>query len=161
MELLFAYAIATVITMAVAGIAAVMCGNWRILRCAGALLVNWFLGLAISGLIQTDAWQLALVLDSLTAIVILYPPRGEWQGALGISYVAQILIHLSYGFRQYFTGGADAWEYYNWISVIAFAQLFILGGWGIADLRRWSVARHRLDRGRATALPLDRGAQEP
>lgn len=117
-------------------------------RGAVALLVNWIIGMAISIGGWTDAWPVNIPLDAITAGVVLLRPAAKWQAALAVTYCVQIIMHIGYGTRLTLGMGADAMEYYNQLTGVAFLQLAILGGWSI-DLWGRGAFDRRPDRGEA------------
>lgn len=103
--------------------------NGQLVRCAAALAVNWLFGVAF-GLLTgiTDGWWFNILIDSAAAFVILWRPAGKWQAALGVTYCAQIAMHIGYGFLS-LRQANDPMPYYDWLTWVAWAQLLILGGW--------------------------------
>jgi len=161
MTLFIAYCVALAAAMAISLPTALARGDWALVRCALALLANWVIGMAIS-LFWSDAWPSNIVLDAATAYIVLRKPAGKWQAALGVTYCIQIMAHLGYGVRILLGIGADAMEYYNNLTAIAFFQLFLLGGWsGGRAVALWWFDRRGPARGSAAPDPRHSGVAEP
>lgn len=100
-------------------------------RTALAILGNWIAGLVMSipgGI--TDAWAWNIAIDGFAAFVILWRPAGRWQSLLGVSYCAQIAMHIGYGALLLTDQQPDQWSYYDALTRVAWVQLALLGAWG-------------------------------
>ncbi len=155
MSLMMIYAAALALVLMLALASAVSRPAIQLARCAAALGANWIVTGSFTFLVQTDGWWFNLIIDTITAAVMLYRPAGKWQAILGISYVAQLACHVGYGVRITFLGGADATLYYDWLAAIAFVQLFIVGAWGVGGLWNSLGRWHRRHSGAAKARHRD------
>lgn len=111
-----------------------------VLRCTLAVAANWIVGMLVSHAGWVDAWPVNIVIDVLTAWVILRNPAGRWQSILGVSFCAQIAMHVGYGANIILFSHGDMVGYYNALTVVAFLQLAVTGGWN-GDL--WRVRAYR------------------
>ncbi len=74
----------------------------------------------------TEYAAMMIGVDALACIAITWHPAGRWQSVVGLSYVMQIIVHIARIIR-----GADVdFDLYWWaLSLLAFLQLFLIGGW--------------------------------
>lgn len=104
-----------------------MFGSAQMIRTGAAIFANWALGTAfvlLTGIY--DPWWWFLALDAATAFVIMYHPAGRPQSAIGVTFIAQIIIHAVYAVSQRDIAAFAYWQILTWI---AFVQLLLLGGW--------------------------------
>lgn len=118
---------------------------WRV---AGVVLANWCAGTVFIWQTRNfDPWEFNLFIDSLAMMVVLWHPAGKAQVLLGLLYIGQICLHIVYGSRELLSYPNDILFYYNALTVIAWAQLLVLGGWAsgiggaIVDVGRWAMGR--------------------
>lgn len=147
---------------ALAGVSALCAVTWAylrpqaLLRCLLAVIAVWCVGYAYGDLTgDYTHWQANILFDGLAAVMILRHPAGKMQAALGGTYAVQVTMHSSYGARALW-GVPDPVAYYEMLTIVAYAQLAILGVWaggiwGRAAFDRW---RHR-------AGAVDRGPRYP
>ncbi len=74
------------------------------------------------------AWFMLLV-DCLACIVITVRPAGKWQSVIGLSYIFQIGAHAG----RIIAANPDINVYGNGLTLLAFMQLALLGGWIASD----------------------------
>lgn len=106
--------------------AIVLAGNWA---------VNTAYCLAVGVM---DPWWWFLIVDAVSARIVLYQPAGKAQAMIGCAYMAQIIMHVVYAVSDQAIAADPYWQV---LIGLAFVQLFILGGWHIG--RRWIPARLR------------------
>lgn len=114
----------------------------RIVRAIMVLLLNWVAGMIFVSLTGwTDCWPFNIAIDTSASVAVLWRPAGRMQALLGVSYCVQIAMHGGYGAAK-IMGIADPWKYYDALTAVAWIQLLLVGGWGIAI---WSggIVRHR------------------
>lgn len=103
-------------------------GDPRYMRTAGALAVNWLLGLVIiilSG--NPTPWVWLLILDGLTAAAIMARPAARAQAAIGGVLISQMLLHGAYGWIG--SHPNDAMQLYlSFLNLGWIVQLLILAG---------------------------------
>ncbi len=94
------------------------------------------------------AWSMIAV-DFAALVGICMRPAGKWQSVIGLTYAMQMSVH----FGRIIVGDNTDMNAYWWgLSVVAFLQLFLLGGWWTKDVliarlsRRNSHPRGYLDR---------------
>ncbi len=123
-------------------------------RVALALLGNWAAQLAywaISG--DSTPWLFNMLIDTLTATVILLRPSGKMQAALGVTFVFEIACHTAYAWLNLRHGFiyVEQRNYWEMLHFIAKVQIFLAGAWfldGLAgqlfgDIYRRYVPWHR------------------
>lgn len=142
---------------ALIGVSALCLVTWHylrpvaVLRCLLAVIAVWLAGYAYGDLSgDMTHWGFNILTDALAAWAILRHPAGKMQAALGGTYAVQLVMHSSYGAREWWSV-PDPNAYYDMLTIVAYAQLFILGGWSIGI---WG--RAAFDRWRPVAGPLDR-----
>ncbi len=119
-------------------------GTGPMIRTAATLLANWFVGSAYvyaTGI--PDAWYFSLLLDTISAAIILHQPAGKVQALIGATFMGQILLHGVYAFSNHVLGANPYWQM---LTAMAFVQLLLLGGWTIAPGLRslWKRRNPRL-----------------
>lgn len=121
-----------------------------VLRCLFAVLAVWCAGWAYGEYFNDFShWQFNILTDGTAAVVILRRPAGKMQAALGGTYAVQVMMHVAYGARELWSK-PDPVAYYDMLTLVAYAQLAILGGWciglwGRAALDRWRDRAGALD----------------
>lgn len=102
-------------------------GSAQMIRTALVLLCNWIAGTAF--VLATgihDPWLLSIVLDGLSAFIILYQPAGRMQSVIGCTFIAQVMLHAVYFASD---RAIAAYPYWQILTAMAFVQLVLLGGW--------------------------------
>lgn len=99
-------------------------------------------------------WAANIVIDGIAARMILRHPAGKMQAALGGTYAVQVAMHVAYGAREMWTI-ADPVAYYDMLTIVAYAQLAILGGWALGTWGQFVTDRLRHHH---TALDHRKGA---
>lgn len=95
-----------------------------------AILLNWIAGIAFNHVTGvTDGWIFNFVIDTLSAIAVLYRPAGRWQAVLGVLFCAQIAMDAGYGLLRALHVEADADKYYWALTRVAWLQLLLVWGW--------------------------------
>lgn len=118
--------------------------RWQLLRTVGAISLCWLIGYAhAQSTMNYQSWQFNILLDTLTALAIMWRPASNWQGYIGALYCLQIAMHIGYGIRQLAGGPTDDVQYYDWITAVAWLQLAVAGGWSGGIWRRSVVGRWR------------------
>lgn len=103
--------------------------NTALARSMAAVMFNWLAGIAYNSLTGiVDGWQFNIMIDSITATVILFRPAGKWQALLGVSYCVQIAMHGGYGALS-ISGTPNPHKYYMALTSVAWLQLLLVGGW--------------------------------
>lgn len=128
-------------------VACMLLGSHVIRLCSAVLFLNWATHSSFTfatGLY--DPWYFLAVLDGLSAALLLTHPASKLQVILGATYASQILMHLAYGGLKLFGRFPDYDMYYDMLTIVAWAQLFVLGGGVSGDIGRriyhsWSVWR--------------------
>lgn len=97
-----------------------------------------------------EPWHFGIVLDGLAARILLNHPSCRMKAVLGGSYCVQIAMHVAYGIVIITNGEPNVDAYYDRLSIIAWAQLVILGIWaggniGGRILRYWHPRPDRFD----------------
>jgi len=124
-----AYAPALWIIAIVALISARLSGNSGIARSVAVILLNWCAGIAYNILTgEHHGWMFNIIIDTSASVAILWRPAGKMQALLGVSYCTQIAMHGGYGAAKLF-GSADPDKYYAAITLVAWIQLLLIGGW--------------------------------
>lgn len=139
--------------VALAGVSALCVLTWAclrpdaLLRCLLAVVAVWCAGYAYGEVVgDYTHWQANIVIDGLAAVMILRHPSGKVQAALGGTYAVQAVMHSSYGLRDMLSV-PDPVAYYEMLTIVAYAQLAILGVWAGGIWRRALVDRWRRDAG--------------
>lgn len=99
-------------------------------RTAIVLALNWLVNTAF--VLATgvyDPWLFYLITDSISAWIVLYPPRGRVQSLIGGTYLAQIVMHAVYGISKFLHPDISAERYWQVLTILGFVQLLIIGGW--------------------------------
>jgi hypothetical protein len=113
-------------------------GRGAVERCASVLMLNWLAGYCFNAWFGTfTPWAWSALIDTVSAVVILWHPAGRAQAILGGSYVAQLVCHFLYAATSIWTQH----EYWQALTFIAWAQLAVLGIWG-AKVGYSSIAGH-------------------
>lgn len=88
-----------------------------------------------------DPWPWFMALDFIAALIILIRPAGIAQGLVGVIYVFMMATHTGYAING---SKADPFVYWWLLTVFAFVQLLLIGGWALhergyrlPDLRWW------------------------
>ncbi|CAN5702245.1 hypothetical protein BH11PSE6_BH11PSE6_00040 [soil metagenome] len=106
------------------GVMSALAGNW----CVNTAIV-WYTGNPVP-------WAAFIVTDYLTGffLLLICPKASPFCIAVVALYVGECLAHGAFGMSR-----QDAWaEYSYWwtLSYAAWAQLFVMGVWGLADIYR-------------------------
>lgn len=92
-----------------------------------------FVGLMLPGfgLWPTEPYAIAMmIVDAIAATVILYRPAGKAQALVGLTFLLQIGVHAG----RLMNGEAADLNLYWWgLSLLAFLQIFVVGGWWIHE----------------------------
>lgn len=131
------------------GVAALCAVAWvhtrsgALYRCLFAVVAVWVAGY-LFGAATNDYthWAVNIAIDGIAARFILRHPAGKMQAALGGTYAVQVAMHVAYGARETWTV-ADPVAYYDMLTIVAYAQLAILGGWALGIWGQFAAARLR------------------
>lgn len=91
----------------------------------------------------TEGYSLAMMAaDAIAGIVVLIHPYGKVQRLIGLTFLLQMGVHAG---RLLNGDNADLNLFWQGLSVLAFLQLILVGGWGLYEWldRRRSVRSHR------------------
>jgi hypothetical protein len=103
------------------------------IRTSLAIFLNWCATTAFATLTGAyDAWWFFIIVDTISAAVILHQPAARVQALIGCTFMGQILLHVVYAFSNHNVG---AYPYWQMLTAGAFVQLLLLGGWTIAGWR--------------------------
>ncbi len=132
------------------------------IRTVLALLANWLAHMAYFAVsADPTPYLFSIVVDLMTAVVILSRPAGRMQATIGWTLLAQLFIHFGYLLHLLVGGYAveAEYRYWSWIDWIALGQLFLLGAWftdGMAKRIYGNSYRHRVPWYRSPAQGHDR-----
>ncbi len=106
-------------------------GGGPMLRTVLTLLGVGLIQLAVAQFVspETDAhvW-IMLAVDSTACAIITLRPAGQWQSLIGLSYILQIGTHIG----RLVANNPDMYFYWTGLTVCAYLQLVLLGGWWIS-----------------------------
>jgi hypothetical protein len=134
----------------------IMTGIGPMQRTAIALALNWLVNTAF--VLSTkiyDPWLFYIIIDSISAWIILYQPAGRIQSVIGWTLIAQVVMHSVYGISKFLHPDISATRYWQVLTIIGFVQLMILGGWAGGY---WCRVGYRWIRSR---YPRSVGARSP
>ncbi len=104
-------------------------------RTALVLAADMIAGYAYSFAVGTgwdySLWMIAV--NALACVIITRHPAGRWQAIIGWSFILQIGTDVGRIASDLNSGSTDLNFVYWSTSVLAFAQLFLLGGWAIDE----------------------------
>jgi hypothetical protein len=110
-----------------------------ILTLAAVLAVSFVLTEALVW--PSEEWALVMMgIDAIAATVILFHPAGKAQSAIGLTFLLQIGVHAG---RVLNGSQADLNLYWWGLSILAFLQLAIIGGWWVHERLSRRGAVHR------------------
>lgn len=125
------------------------------LRTALVLLMNWSINTAIFSLTGNyTPWVQYLIIDAISAAIVLVHPAGRMQATIGITYIIACIWHAAYGltvlraFSYY--AQISYWEKLRWI---ALAQILLMGGWIIGRFGKRCFAYRPSRHHQAVAAP--------
>lgn len=102
-------------------------GTGPMLRTALAILGNWIANYAyIWATGDFTPWYWFIFTDAISAGVVLYQPAQRVQAVIGWTYMVQIIMHVLYSISP---SNMAQYSYWQLLTVIAFVQLVLLGGW--------------------------------
>lgn len=91
---------------------------------ASMILVDWLVW-------PSENYALGMiVVDVIAAAIILWRPAGKAQAIIGLTFLLQIGVHAG---RLANGEQADFLLYWWGLSLLAFLQLFVMGGWWIHE----------------------------
>lgn len=108
---------------------------------------------SFAALIHYSLW-LFVIIDIIGAILILLPPRGVWQKAIGFCYIAMLLITTGFALSrlQVFSSAAPDPHLLQFAhATIGWIALALLVLWTVDDAARPHLDRNRNRRGLAPA----------
>lgn len=130
-------------------------GRSTMQRTAVVLAANWLVGtffVMVTGI--GDAWWFNILIDGISAAIVLHDPAGRAQAMVGWVYVGMIICHVTYGAVQtQVLAHMMGWpvnnpdqsdNYWMILLILAMMQLVIVGGWIAVDrglLRRRTAPR--------------------
>lgn len=108
------------------------------------------LGVGLASLILGDkdflAWPSVnyamgmLAIDAIGGAIVLIRPAGKAQSIIGLTFLLQCGVHAG---RILNAENADIYNYWLGLSILAFLQLIIAGGWWIHDRVSGKRVLHR------------------
>ncbi len=142
-------------------LAAISLRSRQMLRVSLAMFGNWILN---TGFVLATGnytpWLWFAATDFIAAAIVLREPAGRWQGAIGWTYIAQILMHFVFGMMQVIGKNPDGDAYLDTLTAVAVAQMALVTLWGIGGGLR--AVHSRLLRGRPhRSLPHGVAGLEP
>jgi hypothetical protein len=140
---------------------AAMLRNGRMAWTAGLLLANWGINTWIAHVSGTQFnWAAMGLVDYFTAALILCVPLTRWQIMVACLYAYELVAHAAYAW----VGPSPRSDYYYWyaLSYGAWAQAWVVAGWGGHDIARSVWNRIGADRRAriASALHFGVGADQ-
>lgn len=120
------------------------------IRTTLALLANWAAHM-VYWVVSRDPtpYFFSIVVDVMTAVIILSRPAGRMQAMIGWTLLIQIMLHFAYAFHLK-TGGyvvQAELRYWQWLDWIALGQIALVGGWWLGGLGRRLYRSSLADRG--------------
>lgn len=116
-------------------------GSTPMMRTVAAFVAVAFVSLCASGLWPTPTYSIIMIAaDAAACLVITLKPAGNWQAAIGLSYIFQIICHL---IRIALGKNADIDSFYWGLTAWAVIQLLLLGGWLGHELLGYTHLRGR------------------
>jgi hypothetical protein len=101
------------------------------LRTAVSLFVNWVAGVLVLSIVpHGQAWPAFIVIDALTAAVILMPPAHMQQAIVGGLLLSQIVLHIAFGLGG---GPLSVSYYYTTVNLAGWLQVASLIGGAAYD----------------------------
>lgn len=105
-------------------------GTGPMRRTIATVFLSLLAGLYFASLWPGVSWAIAMiVIDTLACIAITWHPAGKWQSLIGLSYILQIGVHIGRIAAQ----NPDIVSYWWGLSILAFVQLLLIGGWWLYD----------------------------
>lgn len=101
-------------------------------------------------------WQFNILTDFAAGWIIMRHPAMRLQAALGGTFFVQVAMHGAYGVRETW-GIPDPVAYYDMLTIVAYAQLAILGGWCVGLWGESAIHRFRHRRGALAGWKGNRG----
>lgn len=95
---------------------------------ACGLISLWFAGLLAWPSIEYAMGMMAV--DAVAATIVLFNPAGRAQSLIGLTFLLQCGVHAG---RIMNGNNADIDNYWAGLSILAFLQLFIAGGWWLHE----------------------------
>lgn len=84
----------------------------------------------------SDNYAFAMMaVDAVAAYIVLKPPPSLWGAIIGATYLTQIALHAT----RIIADPSDMSRYYSGLSLMAFLQLAVVGGWWLDE----RIARRR------------------
>lgn len=91
----------------------------------------------LRGLWPSKEYAMAMIaVDSAALLAITWRPAGKWQALAGLSFILQIATHIG----RIAAENPDIKSYWLGLSIGAFIQLLLVGGWWRHD----QYLRHRI-----------------
>lgn len=104
----------------------VLLSRGALARCSAVIILNWVLGYAFNEAFSTfTPWAWSTILDTISAIIVLWHPAGRWQALIGVTYALQLICHYAFALARW-----HPHDYWFVLTAIAWVQLMILGAWG-------------------------------
>lgn len=77
--------------------------------------------------------------DALACRVITWQPAGKWQSLIGFSYIIQLGMHIG----RLAANNPDMNFYWNGLTIMAFLQIILVGGWWASERGLFRNRRRR------------------
>lgn len=103
-------------------------GSVPMLRTSLVLCAVFLAQLGIGQLVSPETIAHALIMfvvDTAACVAITLRPAGKWQSLIGLSFILQLGTHVG----RIIPAHPDMNGYFDRLTVLAFMQLFLLGGW--------------------------------
>lgn len=133
--------------LAVLAVVAAGMRNWGALAVAGALFSNWLL-CAIFSHVAGDVtnWVALAAIDYTTAVVIAVTSTRRWALTVVGLYALMLLAHVTFSMHETIGLSVSRRAYFDILTVLAWLQLAITGGWIAVDYRKGVHQRRGTDR---------------
>lgn len=133
--------------LAVLAVVAAGMRNWGALAVAGALFTNWLL-CAIFSHVAGDVtnWVALAAIDYTTAVIIAVASARRWALTVVGLYALMLLAHVTFSMHETVGLAVSRRSYFDILTVLAWLQLAVTGGWIAVDYRKGVHKRRGTDR---------------
>lgn len=109
----------------------------RMLGTALVLLANWGINTSIVSISGDSApWMGFLAVDYLSGflLMVIADRPAKWQITIVVTFALECVVHGAFGYCP--RNGWTIYYYFYALSYIAWAQVALVGAWGVVDLAR-------------------------